>query len=223
MRRIAIVFASALLTLAAGAAEIRYAEVAYLDELGVPPVRLEVLRRTPISLSRDLRSAMAYLPKRQRVRLVGWSRDLFYVEGRIATGPAIGWVSAAAVEKPSLELVAELQRRHARREHHRELIARQEIAVGMTRDEVQASLGKPDRTVTVRTAGGEQEQWIYLTYRYVPQYHQYRDDDGRWRQSISYRRVPTGHRLVVFGGREVVLIEDNVEAKSTPRGAPGSP
>jgi len=195
---------------AATAAEIRYREVAYLDELKLPPVELRVLRRTPISASRDLHSALWNLAKGQPVTLVGVGDGVYYVAARVATGPVQGWVAADALTAPAAEMLQELQRRRERAIRHQELIKRREVALEMLREEVQASLGKPDRRQRLQTGAGVVEQWVYITYRYLPHYFQSYDANGQLRQTVTYRRVPAGQRLIDFHNDLVVAIGDDV-------------
>lgn len=206
-----------LIGAAVQAAEIRYPEVAYLDELGVSPLQLKVRQRTSLSMSRDLSRSIAFLAKGQPVTLVGWAEQMYYVDTRISTGRARGWVRADAIEAPTEKFLKELRFHQERRERHRALIARQEIAIGMNRAEVEESLGKPDRKQTLQTPDGLVEHWMYITYRYVPHYDRQSDDRGRLRQTVTYRRVPTGHRIVQFVGAEVATIEEDREEKPQPR------
>jgi hypothetical protein len=198
------------LTLAATAAEIRYQAVAYLDDLKLPPVELKVLRRTPISASRDLQSFLWRLAPGQKVTLLGVGEGVYYVAARVATGPVQGWVETAAVEAPPASLIDEVQRRRERLRRNRELIERREVGLEMTRPEVLASLGKPHQRQRLQTADGVVEQWIYITYRYLPQYLQTYDAAGQYRQTVTYQRVPAGQRVITFRDEWVVAIADDV-------------
>jgi hypothetical protein len=193
------------------AAEIRTGDVLYLDEFGEPPLKLKVLRRVAITLSSDPRTVIGYLAAGQTLTVTGVGKTHHYGEGRIATGPVRGWVRADALELPAQAVVERLEAARARRLAHKELIARNEVALGMTLNEVHASLGKPDRKKRVRSDAGEVEQWLYFKYRYVPHYRYQHDAEGKLRPVVSYRRVPSGHRAVTFREGAVVEIADDLE------------
>src|SRR5439155_25134239 len=107
----------------------------------------------------DDRSVIGYLARGESVTVleVGKTKHL------VAARSARGWVEAKALEVPPAGLLESIQKQRERAAEHRELIARHEIVPGMTREQVQASLGKPDR----RFREGDQEQWVYVTYRYL--------------------------------------------------------
>lgn len=195
------------------AAEIRYEDVYYLDEWDYPPLHLKTLRRAPITFSRDPRSVIAYLAPGQTVTVVGLGEKLDYVAAQIATGPARGWVDPGALEEPPPGIIEELRQLRARMIAHRELIARHEVALEMTRAEVHASLGRPDRKSRVRSEMGEEEQWLYITYQYLPFYTHYYDETGQLRQLVSYRREPAGHKIITFHGNQVAEIAEEQASK----------
>jgi hypothetical protein len=196
------------------AAEVRYDDVIYLDEWKQPTVHLKTLYRTPITFSRDPRSVLAYLAQGEVVEVVGLGETQHYVAARIATGAARGWVDAQALEAPPVGLVDKLRARREKARAHRELIERHEIAATMTRAEVRASLGKPDRTSRLRTREGEQEQWFYIVYKYLPYYAQSYDGNGQLQQVVSYRREPAGRKVITFQNDEVVEIVEGHEEKA---------
>jgi hypothetical protein len=200
----------AWLAAVAGAGQTRAEELFYLDQFNEPPFQLKCLHRAAITVGRDGRGVIGYLAKRQPVTVLAVGQPVHYVSAQLATGRVRGWVEAAALEPPPAELVARLRQRHARRLRHLELIARGEVAAGMTQAEVRASLGRPQRRVRVRTADGRQEQWVYVTYRYVPYYRRVQQPGGGWRQLVSYRRQPWGQRVIVFVGGEVSAVEESM-------------
>lgn len=198
---------------ALSSAEIRYGDVIYLEEWKQPALHLKVLHRTPITVSRDPSSVVAYLAPGEVVEILGLGETQHYVAARVATGAAKGWVDAQALETPPEELLARLHTRREKARAHRESIERHEVTVTMTRADVHASLGKPDRTSRVHTPEGEEEQWFYAVYKYLPYYTQSYDANGQARQVVSYRREATGHKVITFRNDEAVEIAEEQEEK----------
>lgn len=196
------------------AAEARYDDVIYLADLNQPPLHLKALWRTPITYSRDPQSVIAYLAPGQSVEVVGLGETEHAVSARTPMGTVQGWVDVTALEAPPEGLQAKLRQGRDRAEAHRDLIERHEVVVGMNRAEVDASLGKPDRTARIRTRFGDEEQWFYVTYKYTPHYVQHQTEAGRFNQTLSYGRVPTGHKIITFRQDEVVEIGDDETAES---------
>jgi hypothetical protein len=195
------------------AAEIRYDDVIYLDGLNQPSLHLKALRRTPVMFWRDLDSVIGYLAEHQAVEIIGVGENQHLVSARVATGPVQGWVDAQALEAPPPELIARLRARAEQAQAHRGLIERHEVTVGMTRREVRASLGRPDRTAGIRTRQGDEEQWFYTIFKYVPYYTRDIDANGNPRQQVRYRREAFGHKVVTFHNDEVVEVAEQQEEK----------
>ncbi|HUJ09484.1 MAG TPA: hypothetical protein VL171_05605 [Verrucomicrobiae bacterium] len=197
------------------AADSLYDDVYYLADLKEPTLHLKVLRRTPVTFSRDPQSVIAYLAAGQTVEVVGLGESQDAVNARTAMGKVQGWVAASALVAPPAGLLETLRKRQDRAERHRVLIEQHQVVVGMTRAEVRASLGKPDRTERVGNGAGHEEQWFYNTYKYTPHYVQNRNEPGRFGQTLSYGRVPTGHKIVTFRQDEVIEITDDEAAATT--------
>jgi hypothetical protein len=79
-----------------------------------------------------------------------------------------------------------------------ELIARKEVAMGMTIEEVEASLGRPTRKSSRVDAEGRMDTYEYITYDNVPQYNYYRDAYGRLYRDVYFIKVETGKVAVEF-------------------------
>ncbi len=195
-------------------AEIRDADIIYLDESNQPVIHLKVLHRTPITVSREPSTVLGYLTPGQEVEIFGLGETQYYVAARIATGDAKGWVDAEALEPPPEELLAKLHARREKARAHREAIERHEVTAAMTTAEVQASLGKPERISRRHTKEGEEEQWFYTLYKYLPYYTQSPDENGQQRQAVSYRREVTGHKVITFQQNEVVHITEEQDEKT---------
>jgi hypothetical protein len=199
------------------AAEIRYNDVVYLGELKQHTIHLKTLQRTPITSSRDQSSVLGYLAPGSAVEILGWGETQCYIVATV-TGRAVkGWVDARALEAPPAEVVVKLHTYLEKAQSLRELIGRHEVIATMTRAEVQASLGKPDRTTRLHTPEGEEEQWFYTVYKYLPHYTQLPDENGQLRQVVSYRREAAGRKVITFQNDEAVkIIEEQDKNASQP-------
>lgn len=188
------------------AAVSRPGDVFYLDEWKQPPFQLRALGRAPMTVSPNESRDVAYLAKGQPVTVIGLGETTDYVEVQTATGPACGWVNAAALEPPPAGLLDSLRKRGEQAAANRELIARREVALGMTPAEVRESLGEPGRKLHAPSRDGRLDLWVYDTYRYVPKYRSETDENGRMRRVVSYTRTVGGRKVVTFRGNEVVAI-----------------
>jgi hypothetical protein len=201
---------------ALAAAEIRDDDVIYLDEWKQPAFYLKTLYRAPITFTRDRQSILAYLAPGEVVEVIALGETQHYVTARIATGATQGWVDAQALEAPPAGLVAKLRARREKAQAHREMIERHEVAVAMTRAEVRDSLGKPERTSRRQTQAGEEEQWFYTVYKYLPHYIQAQNSNGQVQQVVSYRREPAGDRIITFRNGEVAEIAEEPKENAHP-------
>ncbi len=197
-------------------AEVRRADMIPLAELKQPPLHLKVSRQASITSLRDSKKVIAQVLPGQTVEVVELGETQYSVKARTATAHAEGWIAADAMEAPPIELQEKLRQRRAQAEERRDLIERHEVAVGMTSAEVRASLGKPDRTTRSRTRLGDEEQWFYVNYKYTPHYVQQQKEAGPFNHTLSYGRVPTGHRIITFRQDQVVEISDDDVVASTP-------
>jgi hypothetical protein len=212
--QIAVALAAVLPVMALHAAEVRYDDVVYLNDWNQPVLHLKALRRVPVTFSRDPNSVIGYLAKGQSVEIIGLGENQHCVKASLATGSVSGWVEANALEPSPADLLAKLRERREKASAHRELIERHEVVTGMTRAEVRASVGAPDRTARVRTRLGDEEQWFYITYKYVPQYTQHQNERGQLGQLVSYRRTPAGRKAITFRGDEVIETAGNQAEES---------
>ena len=192
------------------AAEVPDKDVFYLEEAKQPALELKALWRAPLRLTRERDSVITYLAKGRPVTVLALGESEDYVSVQTATDTARGWVDASALEAPPAELLNALREHREHAGTHGESIENHEVTPGMSADEVLASLGKPDRRSSIRLPVGNQiqEQWMYLTYRYLPTYHNDSDEQGRMRQVVSYQRVAAGRKIVIFLRGAVVSVTE---------------
>jgi hypothetical protein len=93
------------------------------------------------------------------------------------------------------------------------LIAKGEVALNMTHEEVSSALGKPQKQTSRLDAKGRQEVWEFIRYARVPQEKPGVDPQGRPVVVVVYVKVPAGKLSVTFENNLVSSLE---QAEGTP-------
>ena len=98
------------------------------------------------------------------------------------------------------------------------LIAKGEVALNMTHEEVTAALGKPQKKSSKLDAKGRQEVWEFIRYARVPQETVGRDVLGRVVTNVVYVKVPAGKLSVTFENSLVSGLEQSEGTPEVPGG-----
>ncbi len=191
----------------AGGAVIREQGAIYLEDFTQQPVRIPITAEAPIFFHSDLGQYLGTLRKGQILELQAVRPDAYRVRGFAQQGQVAGWVSPASIPALKKEFIENLKQNAARRDAVAALIARNEVAVNMTPDEVIASLGKPSRKIAKQDAAGREETWEFIRYERVPQTQSGYDQFGRFVTSVVYVKVPAGKLSVTFDNNLVSSLE----------------
>lgn len=189
-----------------------------VEDLLTKPVMLKILREAPVYTRSTLDHALGSMAPGTQVKLVGLADHACRVRGRARHGDVSGWVRLADLQLPDPDLLANVRKLHDRQRQVEDMIARKQVALGMTAEEVTASLGKPKRKSTKITQTGREEKFEYVVYERVPQYTTGLDPFGRPVQSVVYLKVETGNLAVTLKDNVVDSIE---ETKGNPLGEGG--
>lgn len=188
---------------------VREAGAIYLEDFTAPRIRLQVLRSAPATFDLAGARPVGELLPGQAVELVAVAGDLFRVRGRAAQGPVIGWVVSGNLSPLNPDFLAALEMAEQRRVAVERLIRDKEVAVGMTRAEVEQSLGKPQKRARRSEAGApDREVWEFIAYKTVPQQTVGRDMFGNPVVSTLYVRQPVGRLAVEFEHGIAVAVEE---------------
>src|SRR5215210_5255191 len=173
-------------------AVIRETGAIYLEDLLVKPVKLATTADTPIYYLSDLGRYLGVLKRGQLVELQAVSDGAYRVRGTAQQGQVAGWVEPRHLSPLKKEFLEGLKQNAARRNEVNALIAKNEVAVNMTPDEVAMSLGKPAKKNSRLDANGREETWEFVRYERVPQDVTGYDRAGRLVSSLQYVKVPVG-------------------------------
>lgn len=183
------------------------------------PVVVKVQLEAPVYPSSKLQGALGSFAPGTLVTLIAMSDTAYRVRGRARHGDVAGWVRQTDVISPDPNLATNLKKLHERTAKVEELIQNHQVALGMTSQEVQASLGKPSRTSAKVNAQGKEEKLEFSIYDRVPQTTTGRDAFGNLVQTVVYVKVEVGTLGVSFKDGVVSEIE---ETKGNPLGGGGA-
>jgi hypothetical protein len=188
-------------------AVIREEGAIYLEDLLVKPARLATVEDAPIYYHSDLGRYLGTLKKGQIVELQAVSDKAYRVRGMAQQGQVAGWVDPKSLNPLKKDFLDNLKQNAARLEQVKALIAKGEVAINMTSEEVQQALGKPTKKTSHVDASGRADTWEFIRYERVPQETVGRDFNGNLVSNIIYVKVPVGKLSVTFANNLVSSLE----------------
>lgn len=150
---------------------VREPGVIYLSDFEeVKAPRLPLTAAAPCFFNADMRRSAGVLRFPQNVELVAVSRDgMFRVRGQARQGGVAAWIEPHFLGGIPDDFIAKLRAADKRRIEVEALIAKNEIAIGMTLDEVARSLGRPQKRSSTTDREGSSQTFEYIRYKLVPQ------------------------------------------------------
>ncbi len=149
---------------------IREPGAVYLSDFEMKPLRLPLRGATPCYFDTARTRFAGELRFPQSVQIEAVAADgMLRVRGNARQGGVAAWIDPSAVQGIPDGLVDNLRKAEKRRIEVEALIAKNEVALGMTVEEVQRSLGKPQKRTNRASKEGTQQIWEYIKYDLVPQ------------------------------------------------------
>ena len=141
----------------------------YLSDFGHKPLRVKILRPAPCYFDISMTRYAGTLRFPQIVQVEAFADRGCRIRGNARQGGVAAWIPYAELEPLPEGLLANLKKSEERRKVVDVLIARNEVAIGMTIDEVGRSLGKPQKVTNRADKHGTQQVWEFIKYTLVPQ------------------------------------------------------
>lgn len=190
-----------------------------LEGITARPIVVKVQIESAIYPSSKGQGALGTFAPGTLVTLIAMSDNAYRVRGRARHGDVAGWIRQTDVASADPNLATNLKKLVERSLKVAELIEKNQVAMGMTKAEVQASLGKPSRVSAKVNANGKEERQEFSIYERVPQTTTGRDAFGQLVQTVIYVKVEVGTLAVSFKDDVVSEIE---ETKGNPLGGGGA-
>lgn len=179
-----------------------------LEDILPHPVKATVLVESVIYYQSDLQRALGGMGAGTVVQVIGMKDNLFKVRGRAHHGDVAGWMRMRDLKFTDPKLPERLKAFAERHKTVDELVQKHQVAIGMTGDEVKASLGLPTRKSAKITADGREEVLEFIAYKMVPQTVPGRDRFGNAVPAVVYVKVETGRLSVTLKNGAVTEIQE---------------
>jgi hypothetical protein len=141
----------------------------YLSDFDEKPLRLKLLRPAPCYFDIGMTRYAGTLRFPQVVQVEAFADNGCRIRGNAQQGGVAAWIPYDDLEPLPEGLLANLKKSEERRKVVDALIARNEVAIGMTLDEVGQSLGKPQKVTNRADKHGTRQIWEFIKYTLVPQ------------------------------------------------------
>lgn len=162
----------------------------YLSDFGIKPLRLKLLQAAPAYFDTAQTRYAGTLRFPQVVPIEALDANgLLRVRGNARQGGIVAWVNPQFLEPLPEKFAENLRKGEERRIQVEALISQNEVAIGMTPEEVARSLGKPQKKTNRADKSGTQQIWEYVKYQLIPQTTYI---PGNNQTVITYRPTPNG-------------------------------
>ncbi len=141
-----------------------------------------------------------------KVELLAITAKAYRVKGQASHGGVTGWVNPKLLASKDKNFIANLKQLYERQMIITELIAKKDIAIGMTLEEVGKSLGQPTETEIKQTRKGESGKWDYVESEQQKHYRTVVDPyTGRTFRQLSHITTEEKSRTTVEFEQGVVI------------------
>lgn len=183
----------------------------YLSDFASKPIKTSLSQPANACFHIDMKTYAGTLRPNQTLEIVAISEngDLYRVRGMAQQGQILGWVRAQDVQALDPEFAKNLKKAEERRRIVNALIAKNEVAIGMTPQEVHKSLGKPNKKTNKANQTSTEQTWEYVKYANVPQQVTSYDAWGNLVASTIYVKKPVGKLTAVFSNDLVSSLEQS--------------
>jgi hypothetical protein len=150
---------------------VREPDAIYFSDLAIKPLNLKVLQPAPtyFDTAQTRYAGTLRFPQAIQVEALETNGGLLRIRGNAQQGGIVAWVSPQFLEPLPEHFAENLVKAEKRRSEVEALIARNEVAIGMTIEEVTKSLGKPQKKTNRANASGTQQVWEFIKYQLIPQ------------------------------------------------------
>lgn len=181
----------------------------YLEGMVSQEVKVRVNQAGPAYSSLAANRWLGNVQANQNAVLLAVSDRAYRIRARAQQGQIAGWVSKAIITGLPDGFEEKLVQFHQRYEMVKQLIDNQQVALGMTSEEVIASIGPPDTKSSQLDASGRKDTFQFISYTRTPQTVIIRDQFGFPTTGTQYVEVESGRVTIEFTDNLVTSISES--------------
>lgn len=185
-------------------------DVVYVEEFSDKKITLKVEKPGWIYATKKGGRQRGSMLVGSEAELVSFTDRAYFIRGKRQDGQGtFGWVSPAAFSTPDPDFIEKLKQTHTRQLIVRDLIAKKEVAIGMSEFEASQILGRPTKTTLRRDADGQTQVWEFIEYEKLNHYQTLRDPvtGGFYRQLTHTTNEEKSKTIVEFKNGYVTALE----------------
>lgn len=137
-------------------------DVIYLDQHIDRTITLMAAKPTTVYASKTGGRRLGAFKAGTKVQLLAMTDKAYRVKGQASHAGVTGWVNPKHMASTDKDFISNLKKLYERQMAVQELINKNEVAIGMTLDEVRKSLGEPTETEIEQTREGTSGKWDYV-------------------------------------------------------------
>lgn len=185
--------------------------VVYLTEMPDKQIELMIIKDAPVYSDVDGKQKLGTIVANQKVKIEAITDKAYKVRGKGTNDGIAGWVGPWAFASKDPQFVENLKKFYTRQLEVNKIIAENDVAMGMTTDEVALSLGRPTKSTLRQTPEGQSGKWEFIEYDEQKNYANVRDPvtGNFYRQLVSVTQIEKNKRVVEFTNGAVSAIEDS--------------
>jgi len=200
----------ALACLAPAQTDKREDDVVYVDEFATDGITLKVEKPGIVFATKKGGRNRGILKTGIEAELISFTDRAYFIRSKREDNVGVsGWVTPAAFTTKDPKFVEKLKQVYTRQLLVRELIENEEVALGMTPDEVSQIYPKPTKTKVRRNAKGQTQVWEMIEYDEIKHFAMVRDPvtGGLYRQLTHTTTEEKSKVVVEFKNGFVSAIE----------------
>ena len=176
---------------------------------------LLVVKEATVFATKKGGSNLGTYPVDTKLRLLGMTDKGYKVKGKAKHSLVTGWVSPKNLASKQPKFVEELKQYYERELAIRELIANKEVAIGMTIDEVEQSVGQPTKKESRITKDGRTGKWEFIKGKEQKHYTNTVDPrTGQVFRRFSHVTIEEQEKLTIEFENNVVTAISSLENNS---------
>jgi len=171
----------------------------YLSDFDAKPMKLKLLQPAPAYFDLGGTRYVGTLRFPQFVEVQAITDHAYRVRANAQQGQVLGWVEPKYLQPIAPETLAALKKSEERRVTVAALIAKNQVAIGMTPAEVTLSIGKPQKKAAHASKDqSPEETWDYVKYLTIPQNTAVAGPGGAYTVVTTYIKKPIGQLTIHF-------------------------